>query len=164
MQHPPYPSEPPGRPAPPQRARMPGALVFVLVTVAVSALGTAYGSWTLLQENHSKQEHGQELLVPMGMAWFVALFCWGLAALEITCVVLARKRRPWVGAVLAGCLIFVVLATVVGFLGSLVAGAPNLAVLLVLGIDLVAVWVALGETARRWFSVRPPLPTAQPPG
>ncbi|WP_141662935.1 hypothetical protein [Streptomyces sp. Wb2n-11] len=64
-------------PGPPETARMPGPLVFVLVTVTVHALGTAFGGWAILQENLSKQEHGQDLLTPMGMAWFVALFCWG---------------------------------------------------------------------------------------
>ncbi|MDN3293006.1 hypothetical protein QWM81_02855 [Streptomyces ficellus] len=139
---------------------MTGALVFVLVIVTVHALGTAFGGWAILQENYSKQEHGQNLLMPMGMAWFVALFCWGMAALQVVCVVLARKRRPWVRVVLAVWLILVVFSTVLSFIGSLAAGTPSLAMLVVSGIDVVALWVVLGETGRRWFSVRSQAPTA----
>jgi cation transport ATPase len=138
---------------------MPGILVFVSVIVTVHALGTALGGWAVLEENYSKQEHGQELLMPMGLAWFVALLCWGLAALQAVCVVLARKRRPWVNAVLAVWLAFVVLSTLVGFAGSLAAGAPSLAMLVVLGIDVAALWMVLGDTARRWFSARRPATT-----
>ncbi|MGW0565552.1 hypothetical protein ACWDZ4_34415 [Streptomyces sp. NPDC003016] len=148
----------PYSPGPPETARMPGTLVLVLVIVTVHALGTAFGGWAILQENFSKQEHGQDLLMPMGMAWFVALFCWGLAALQVICVVLARKRRLWVRAVFAVWLVFVAFSTLLGFLGSLAAGAPSLAVLVISGIDGVALWVVLGETGRRWFSVRSPAP------
>jgi hypothetical protein len=157
MQHSPY---PPGPPAPPETVRMPGALVFVLVIVTVHALGTAFGGWAVLEENYSKQEHGQDLLMPMATAWFVALFCWGLAALQVVCVVLAHKRRPWVNVVLAVCLAFVAFSTLVGFIGSLAAGAPSLAMLVILGIDGVALWMVLGDTARRWFSARRPAPTS----
>ncbi|MGW0776878.1 hypothetical protein ACWD01_25200 [Streptomyces sp. NPDC002835] len=138
---------------------MPGILVFVLVIVTVHALGTALGGWAVLEENYSKREHGQELLMPMGLAWFVALLCWGLAALQAVCVVLARKRRPWVNVVLAVWLAFVALSTLVGFAGSLAAGAPSLAMLVVLGIDVAALWMVLGDAARRWFSARRPATT-----
>lgn len=139
---------------------MTGALVFVLVIVTAHAVGTAFGGWAILEENYSKQEHGQDLLMPMGVAWFVALFCWGVAALQAVCVALARKRRPWIRVVLAVWLIFVALSTLVGFLGSLAAGTPSLAVLVVLGIDAVALWVVCGERAGHWFSVRGPAPTS----
>lgn len=75
MQSSPYQPEQ-ARPASPGGVRMPGAVVFVLVVVAVHALGTAFGGWAVVEENRSKQEHGQDLLMPMGMAWFLALFCW----------------------------------------------------------------------------------------
>jgi len=133
---------------------MSGALVFVLVVVAAHALGTAFGGWAVLEENQNKQEHGQELLLPMGMAWFVALFCWGLAALQVVCVVLARKRRPWVRVVLIVCLGFMALSTGAGFLGSLAAGVPDLAVFVIACVDVAAVWMVSGEAARRYFSVR----------
>ncbi|MEV0224071.1 hypothetical protein [Streptomyces sp. NPDC050704] len=139
---------------------MPWAIVFVLVIVTLNALSMAFGSWALLQENYSKQEHNQDLLMPMDTAWFVALFCSGMAALQIVCVLLARKRRLWVNAVLAVCLIFVALATVVGFLASLLAGAPSLAMLVLFGIDVVAVWMLLGDSAGHWFSVRGSAPTS----
>ncbi|WP_143663814.1 hypothetical protein [Streptomyces sp. rh34] len=166
------PSDPPGpagtsgRPGPLARpgpseavARIPGALVFVLVVVAVHAVGTALGGWVVLDENYSKQEHGQDLILPMDMAWFVALFCWGLAALQAACVALSGRRRPWTRAVLAACLALVACSTLIGFLGSLLSGAPSLPVLLVFGIDAAALWVLLGGTAHRWFSVRGPAPT-----
>ncbi|MFF7656397.1 hypothetical protein ACFZCY_42370 [Streptomyces sp. NPDC007983] len=140
--------------ATPMTARMPGALIFVLVVVAAHALGTVFGGWAILEENESKQEHGQDLLLPMGMAWFVALFCWGLAALQVVCVVLARQRRAWVRVVLIVCLGFVALSTGAGFLGSLAAGAPNLAVFVVAGIDVAALWTVSGGTARHYFSLR----------
>jgi glucan phosphoethanolaminetransferase (alkaline phosphatase superfamily) len=135
---------------------MPGVLVLVLVIVTVHALGAAFGGWAVLQENYGKQEHGQELLMPMGMAWFVALFCWGLAVLQVVCAVRARKRRPWIRVVLAVWLALVAFSTALGFIGSLAAGAPGLGMLLVLGVDVAALWVMLGGTARRWFSVRGP--------
>ncbi|MCT2588802.1 hypothetical protein LHJ74_02415 [Streptomyces sp. N2-109] len=151
-------ADPPGTAAPTGIPRMPGALVLVLVLVTVHALGTAVGGWAVLDENHSKQDHGQDLLMPMGIAWFVALCCWGLAALQVVCVVLARRRRHWVRVVLAAWLIFVTLSMVLGLTGSLAAGTPSPAVLVILGIDVAALWVVLGETARHWFSVRSPAP------
>ncbi|MEI5034020.1 hypothetical protein RB201_18550 [Streptomyces sp. S1A(2023)] len=151
----------PDRPGPPEEAaRVSGALVFVLVVVVVHAVGTALGGWVVLDENYSKQEHGQDLILPMEMAWFVALFCWGLAALQVACVALSGRRRPWIRAVLAACLALVACSTLIGFLGSLLSGAPSLAVLLVFGIDAAALWVLFGGAAHRWFSVRGPAPTS----
>ncbi|MFC8090489.1 hypothetical protein [Streptomyces sp. NPDC057301] len=158
MQSSPYQPEQ-ARPASPGGVRMPGAVIFVLVVVAVHALGTAFGGWAVVEENRSKQEHGQDLLMPMGMAWFLALFCWGLAALLIACVVLARKRRGWVRVVLIVCLSFVALSTAVAFLGSLASGAPNLATFVVAGIDVAALWMVSGATGRGYFSVRDQAPT-----
>ncbi|MDG9702034.1 hypothetical protein [Streptomyces sp. DH37] len=135
---------------------MPGVLVFVLVVVAVHALGAAIGGWAVLQENHGRREHGQEPLMPMGVAWFVALFGWGTAVLQSVCVVRARKRRPWIRAVLAVWLVLVAFSTALALIGSLAAGSPGLGMLVVLGVDVAALWVVLGETARRWFSVRGP--------
>ena len=140
--------------------RMPGVLVAVLVVVTAHALGAAFGGWAVLEENRSKQEHGQDLLLPWGLAWFTALFCWGLAALQIVCVVLARKRRAWVRVVLIVCLSFVALSTVVGFLGSLAADAPSLAMFVIAGIDVAALWMVCGETGRDYFSVRAPAPAS----
>ncbi|GGP39461.1 hypothetical protein [Streptomyces calvus] len=148
-----------GQPGPHGAGRIPGVLVFVLVIVAAHALGTVFGGWAVLDENWNKQEHGQDLLMPMGMAWFVALFCWALAALLVVCVVLARTRRSWVRVVLIVCLSFVACSTAVGFLGSLVAGAPSLAVFVIAGIDAAALWTVCGETGRHYFSVRGPAPT-----
>lgn len=142
------------------KVRMPGVLIFILVVVAAHALGTVFGGWAVIEENRSKQEHGQDLLMPMGVAWLTALFCWGLAALEIVCVVLARGRRTWIRVVLIVCLSFVTLGTVLGSLGSLVAGAPSLPVWLIAGIDVAALWTVSGETGRHYFSVRGPAPTA----
>lgn len=139
---------------------MPGALIFVLVIVTAHALGTVFGGWAILEENQSKQEHGQDLLLPIGLAWFVALFSWGLAVLQVVCVVLARKRRFWVRVVLIVCLSFVALSTAVAFLGSLAAGVPSLAVFVIAGIDVAALWMVCGETGRHWFSVRSPAPTS----
>jgi cation transport ATPase len=139
---------------------MPGALIFVLVVVAAHALGTAFGGWAVIEENRSKQEHGQDLLMPMAMAWFVALLCWGLAALQAVCVVLARKRGAWVRVVLIVCLAFVSLSTAVGFLGSLVAGTPSLPVFVIAGIDVAALWMVSGHRGRRYFSVGSPAPAS----
>ncbi|MEE1931333.1 hypothetical protein V1J52_24755 [Streptomyces sp. TRM 70351] len=138
---------------------MPAALVLVLVVVALHALGTAVGGWALLQENTGKQEHGQDLLMPMGMAWSVALCCWGLAVLLAVCVVRARKRRPWVRVVFAGWLGLVAFSTLLGVVGSLASGGPSLAVLVLFGVDVSALWLVLGDTVHRWFSVRGPAPT-----
>jgi len=155
MQSSSYPPEQAG-PAAPRGVRMPGAVIFVLVVVAVHALGTAFGGWAVLEENRNKQEHGQDLLMPMGMAWFLALFCWGLAALLAACVVLARGRRGWVRVVLIVCLSFVAVSTAFAFLGSLTSGAPNLATFVVAGIDVAALWMVSGATGRGYFSVRNP--------
>lgn len=163
MQNSPYPTGPTNPVSPtdqPGTARMPGALIFVLVVVAVHALGTAFGGWAVLEENQSKQEHGQELVMPMAMAWFVALFCWGLAALQVACVVLARGRRLWVRVVLIVCLAFVALGSALGSLGSLVAGAPSLPVFLIAGIDVWALWLVSGEKGRHYFSADSPAPTS----
>ncbi|MER7108319.1 hypothetical protein [Streptomyces sp. NPDC000229] len=157
------PSGPPGQsgePRPSEAARFSGALVFVLVVVVAHAVGTAFGGWAVLDENYSKREHGQDLIMPMGLAWFVALFCWGLAALQVACAVLAGRRRPWIRVVLAACLTFVACSMFLAFIGSLASGAPSPAVLLVFCIDGAALWVVLGRTARRWFSVRGPAPTS----
>ncbi|MFF8031529.1 MULTISPECIES: hypothetical protein [unclassified Streptomyces] len=139
---------------------MPGVLVFVLVVVAAHALGTVFGGWAIIEENRSKQEHGQDLLMPMSLAWFMALFCWGLAALLVVCVVLARGRRSWVRVVLIVCLSFVALSTIIAFLGSLASGAPSLAVFVIAGLDVAALWTVCGETGRHYFSVRGPAPTS----
>ncbi|KAF4410270.1 collagen-like triple helix repeat-containing protein [Streptomyces lycii] len=152
----PVPRGPFGQPGVPEPARVSGALVFVLVIVAVHALGTAAGGWAVLDENYNKEEHGQDLLMPMGLAWFVAVFCWAMAALQAACVVLARRRRPWIRVVLAVCLAFLACSMFLAFMGSLAAGAPSLAAILVLGVDTAALWVVLGETGRRWFSARGP--------
>ncbi|MGW0732280.1 hypothetical protein [Streptomyces sp. NPDC002851] len=145
---------------PPEPRRMPGTLIFVLVIVAMHALGSTFGGWAILEENQSKQDHGQDLLMPWSMAWFVALFCWGLAALQIVCVALAHKRRTWVRVVLIVCLSIVLLSTGLSFLGSLAAGAPSLAVLVVVAIDVAALWMVCGDPAHHYFSVRGPAPTS----
>ncbi|MEV6172569.1 hypothetical protein AB0L99_30705 [Streptomyces sp. NPDC051954] len=157
MQSSPYQPEQSGAPG---TVRMPGALVFVLVIVAAHALGTVIGGWVVIDENQNKQEHGQDLLMPMSMAWFVALFCWGLAALQIVCVVLARRRRSWIRVVLIVCLSLLALGTVFGFLGSLTSGAPNLAVFVIAGIDVAALWMVSGEQGRHYFAVRNPTSTS----
>jgi hypothetical protein len=164
MQSSPIPPTPPaGQPGPsgpPGTARMPGALIFVLVVVTAHALGTVVGGWAIIEGNQSKQEHGQDLLMPMGMAWFVALFCWGLAALMGVCVVLARKRRTWVRVVLIVCLSFVALSMVFAFMGSLASGAPSLAAFVITGLDVAALWMVSGEKGRHYFSVRSAAPTS----
>jgi hypothetical protein len=131
--------------------------------VTLHAVGTAFGGWLILQENYTKQEHGQDLLLPMGMAWFVALICWGLAVFQGVCVVRAWKRRPWVRVAFAVLLSFTVLSTAVGFLGSLAAGAPAREVLVILGLDVAALWVLFGESARGWFSPHSAASTAAIP-
>lgn len=142
------------------KTRMPWALVFVLVVASVHALGSVLGGWAILEENQSQREHGQDLLMPMGMAWFVALFCWGLAVLQAVCVVLARKRRSWVRVVLIVCLSLATLGTVLAFLGSLTAGAPSLVAFVVACADVAALWMVSGGTGSQFFSVRGPAPTA----
>lgn len=141
------------------KARMPGALVFILVMVTLHALGSFFGGWVILDENQSKQDHGQDLLMPMAMAWLMALFCWGLAALQVVCVVLARGRRAWVRVVLIVCLSLGALGTAFAFLGSLTAGAPSLPAFVICGLDVAALWMVSGETGRRFFFVRAPAPT-----
>ena len=150
----PGPLGPPDQPVPPETARIPGTLVFGLVVAVVHALGTAVGGWAILEENYSKQEHGQDLILPMGAAWFMALLCWGMAALQIACVVLARKRRPWIRVVLAVLTIFVAASMALGFLLSLATGAPSIVSLVIFVVDVAVLRVVLGETGRRWFSVR----------
>ena len=56
--------------------------------------------------------------------------------------------------VLVVCLAFMALSTVLGFLGSLAAGAPSLAVFVIAGIDVAALWRVCGRSARDYFSVR----------
>lgn len=143
------------------RPRMPRALVAVLVLVVVHALGSGLGGWAVLEENENKREHGQELLMPTGMAWAVALISVGLAVLQIVCVVLARGRRLWVRAALAPCLALVALAMLFSLLSSMGSEEPSLAAFLLLVADVAALWVLLGETGRHWFSVPG---TPRPPG
>lgn len=143
-------------PGPPEKVRMPGVLIAVLVLVTAHALGAVFGGWAILDENQNKQDHGQDLVLPWSMAWFVALFCWALAALQVVCVVLARKRRTWVRVLLIVCLSFVALSTVFAFLGSLASGAPSLAVFVIAGLDVAALWMVSGERGRHYFSVRSP--------
>ncbi|NEY32583.1 hypothetical protein GTU99_10330 [Streptomyces sp. PRKS01-65] len=135
---------------------MPKSLIGILVLVCVHALGAALGGWTVIDENQRKQDHGQDLLMPMATAWLLALFCYGLAALHLICVVLARGRRPWVRVALIVCLSVAALGMVLTFLGSLTAGAPSLPAFLFACLDVAAVWTVSGETGRRYFSVRAP--------
>ncbi|GGX14260.1 hypothetical protein [Streptomyces lomondensis] len=146
------------------KTRMPRILICVLALVALHALGSAFGGWAILEENRSKQEHGQDLLMPMGMAWFMALIIWGLAALQVACVVLARKRRAWVRVVLIVCLSLASVGTTFAFIGSLTTGAPSLAAFLLACFDIAAVWTVSGETGRAYFSVRAPAHPAPHPG
>lgn len=138
---------------------MPKALVSVLVIVVAQALGTVFGGWAVIEENQNKQDHGQDLLMPWAMAWSTALFCWGLAALQLACVVLARRRRAWIRVVLIVCLSFMTLSTAFAFLGSLTSGAPNLAAFLIAGFDVAALKVVCGRTGRHHFAVRNSAPT-----
>ncbi|MFD5163018.1 hypothetical protein ACFWMJ_34025 [Streptomyces hawaiiensis] len=138
------------------KVRMPGAVVLALVMVTGHALGYVLGGWAVIDENRSKQDHGQDLLLPWALAWFVALFCWGLAVLQVACLVLARKRRHWVRVVLIVCLSLVALSMVVAFLGSLAAGAPSLPAFLIAGLDVAALWTVSGAKGRGYFSVRGP--------
>ncbi|MER6010635.1 hypothetical protein [Streptomyces bluensis] len=153
MQSPPNPN------AATETVRMPKALVLVLVLVVAHALGTAFGGWVLIEENQNKQEHGQDLLLPWALAWFTVLFCWGLAALQLGCAVLARGRRSWVRVVLIVCLSFMALSMAFAFLGSLASGAPNLAAFLIAGFDVAALTMVCGRTGRHYFSVRGSAPT-----
>ncbi|WP_146046238.1 hypothetical protein [Streptomyces cahuitamycinicus] len=134
--------------------RMPKSLIFILVLVCVQAIGTFFGGWAVIDENQSKLDHGQDPLMPMAAAWFLALFCCGLAALQITCVALARGRRPWVRVALIVCLSIAALGMVFAALGSLTAGAANLPAFLFAFADLAALRTVSGETGRRYFSAR----------
>jgi hypothetical protein len=142
--------------------RMPKSLIFVLVLAGGHALGNVFGGWAVIDENQSKLDHGQDLLMPMAMAWFLALFCWGLAALQVACLVVARGRRLWVRVALIVCLSFAALGMVFASVGSLVAGAPSLPAFLIAFADLAALWTVSGETGRRYFSVRAPAPGVTP--
>ncbi|MFJ8592339.1 hypothetical protein [Streptomyces sp. NPDC093598] len=134
--------------------RMPKSLIWILVLVSAHALGTFFGGWAIIDENRSKLDHGQDPLMPMALAWLLALFCCGLAALQVTCVVLARGRRSWVRVALIVCLSIAALGMVFAALGSLTAGAPSLPAFLFAFADLAALWTVCGETGRRYFSVR----------
>ncbi|GAA2588813.1 hypothetical protein GCM10011428_72030 [Streptomyces violaceus] len=138
------------------KVRMPGAVILALVMVCGHALGYVFGGWALIDENRSKLEHGQDLLMPMAMAWCVALFLWGVAALQVACVVLARKRRYWVRVVLIVCLSFVALSMIVAFLGSLVGGVPSLPAFVIAGLDVAALWMVSGPSGHDYFSARGP--------
>lgn len=150
----------PGQAGAREPARMPGAVILVLVIVTAHALGTAFGGWAILAENQSKQDHGQDLLLPWGVAWFVALFCWGLAASQVLSVVLAHKRRPWVRVVLIVFLSFITLSVALSFVVSLAAGVPSPAGFVILGIDVAALSMIWREPARHYFSVRGPAPAS----
>ncbi|MET7637156.1 hypothetical protein [Streptomyces sp. NPDC005438] len=135
--------------------RISGFLVFALVVVFLHALGNVAGGWAVLDENYSRQEHGQEPILSMSAAWLVALFCWALAALHTVLVVLARKRRSWVRTALAALMILMVFSTGLGFFASLVTGAPDPVILVILAVDVAALWALVGEAGRRWFSLTP---------
>jgi hypothetical protein len=135
----------------PVKQRMPGAVVAVLVIVGLHAVLTLFGAWAVVDENYSKQEHGQELIMPMGAAWAVAAVSVGLAAFTLLCVVLARTRRPWIRVAFAVWLGFLVVAELLAFVVSASAGVPSTGALPVLFVDAVALWVVLGETSREWF-------------
>ncbi|MGI5427273.1 hypothetical protein [Streptomyces sp. CA-179760] len=81
-----------------------------------------------------------------------------MAALQVSCVVLARKRRHWVRVVLIVCLSFVALSMVIAFLGSLAGGAPSLPAFGIACLDVAALWMVSGEKGRDWFSARGPAP------
>ncbi|MEU3889387.1 hypothetical protein [Streptomyces sp. NPDC029041] len=133
---------------------MPKSLMWILVLVCVHGIGTFFGAWAIIDENQNKLDHGQDPLMPMPMAWLLALFCCGLAALHLTCVVLARGRRPWVRVALIVCLSIASLGVVFAALGSLAAGAPSLPAFLFALADLAALWTVSGGTGRRYFSAR----------
>jgi len=135
---------------------MPGVVVFVLVIVALHALTSALGGWALLEENYSRQEHGQEALVPIGAAWFVALICWGLAGLNAVCVVLARKRRTSVRVLITVSQSFMAFSSLLGTGVSVAAGAPSPVLLVLLLADAAALFLVCGEHSRRWFSLSGP--------
>lgn len=135
----------------PHRERMPGGVIFALVVVALHALGTAFSGWAVLEENRNKQDHGQELLMPMGAAWLLALLFWCLAALLAFCVALARKRHAWIRTALT---VWTILSLVaIGFLilASLTEGPPGAGMLAPFVVDAVVLWHLLGQDARDWF-------------
>lgn len=138
-----------------RRMKTPGALIFVLVVAAGHAVGCVFGGWAVIAENRNKQDHGQDLIMSWGLAWFVALLCWGLAAMLIACAVLAHRRHTWVRVVLIVCLGFVTLAMLLAILGSLAGGAPNLAALLIAVVDGAALWIVSGGSGRSYFTARP---------
>lgn len=132
--------------------RMPRSLVFVLLLVCVHAIGAVFGGLAIIDEVHSKLEHGQDPPMPLATARLLALFCCGLAALSITCVAMARGRRSWVRVALTVCLSIAVFGTVFTLLGSLTAGTPSLPSFLFAFADLAALRTVSGETGRRYFS------------
>lgn len=138
-----------------RRVKMPGALIFVLVVAAGHAVGCVFGGWAVIAENRNKQDHGQDLIMSWGLAWFVALLCWGLAAMLIACAVLAHRRHSWVRVVLIVCLGLVTLAMLFALLGSLAGGAPNPGVLLIAVVDGAALWTVSGGSGRSYFAARP---------
>ncbi|MEW2402515.1 hypothetical protein [Streptomyces sp. NPDC046862] len=156
MQSSPNPPGPPVTSGPPGTVRMPRPVMLVLVLLTLHGLGYVFGGWAIIDETRSRQEHGQDPHMPMAMTWFVALFCWGLAALQAACVVRARRRRTWIRVVLIVCLSLVSLSMVFAFIGSLASDAPSLAAFLVAGFDIAALWMVSGETGRAYFSVRGP--------
>lgn len=150
------PADPQEESGTPGTARMPGVLVFALVVVALHALATLLGGWVILDDNYTGQEHNQELLMPMHVAWFFAVFCWGLGAAQILCVVRARKRSPWIRVALIVFLGFTALSSIFGFVASVLADAYSPALLVMFGIDVAALWQVCGEDGGRWFSRREP--------
>lgn len=138
-----------------RKVRMPGSLVFVLVVAAGHAIGCVVGGWAVVAENRNKQDHGQDLIMSWGLAWFVALLCWGLAAMLIACAVLAHRRHTWVRVALIACLGLVTLSMVLAFFGSLAGGAPNLAAFLIAVVDGAALWTVSGVSGRSHFTARP---------
>ncbi|MFI6376855.1 hypothetical protein [Streptomyces sp. NPDC050546] len=142
---------------------MPRSLIWILVLVCVHAIGSFFGGWAVIDENQSKLDHGQDPLMPMAMAWLLALFCCGLAALHLTCVALAHGRHAWVRVALIVCLSLAALGMVFVFLGSLAAGAPSPPAFLFACMDVAALWTVSGETGRRYFSVRAAAPAVTTP-
>jgi hypothetical protein len=163
MQNSPNPPGTPVMPGSPGAVRMPRVVVLVLALVIFHALGNVLGGWTFIEENRSRQEHGQDLLLPTALAWLMALFCWGLAALQIACAVLARRRRTWIRVALIVCLSVLSLGVVFAFIVSMAAGAPSLAGFVLAGFDIAALWTVSGETGRAYFSVRGQAPGVSAP-
>lgn len=143
---------------PPEMSRVNGAMIFALVLVGLQMLGLVLGGWAVLAENRSRQEHGQDPLTVM--AWIVALYCWAQAALHGVCLVLARRRRPWVRVALIVCLTLMSLSALVRFLNLAAAEADTRGALLVFVLDVAALWTVCGESGDRWFSVPDQAPTS----